>query len=209
MVNGYWEIGTGQRDKYILNNKELQIMAKQCGDRKIIGTIGNITFYKMGDEWYARMKSSLTGKRFWKDKAFEGSRRSSARLAAGSKLASDIYRTLPEVKRCYALYRALKSLAIRLLKDGYSQETVVVVLDQELRKVVKRRTRVRRKRTVQKKSVFVVLPREGVRRAGTLCPEGRFDSTQAVVSSSFARQRTRNRKMTGKRCRPDGAEGGD
>ena len=60
-------------------------MAKQVGIIKITGTIDDITFYEMGGEFYARMKSSLTGKRFWKDKAFEGSRRSAKALGVASK----------------------------------------------------------------------------------------------------------------------------
>jgi hypothetical protein len=37
-------------------------MAKQIGDIKITGTYDNVTYYKMDGEYYARSKSSLTGK---------------------------------------------------------------------------------------------------------------------------------------------------
>jgi len=47
-------------------------VAKQIGATKITGTIQNICFYKMEGQYYARQKSSLTGKRVKKDPAFSG-----------------------------------------------------------------------------------------------------------------------------------------
>jgi hypothetical protein len=37
-------------------------MAKQVDDIKITGTYDDVTNYKMDGQYYARMKSSLTGK---------------------------------------------------------------------------------------------------------------------------------------------------
>ena len=103
-------------------------MARQIGEIKITGTIDDITFYKMDGEYYARMKSSLTGKKFWKHKAFEGSRRSCSRFAAGNKLASRVYRMIEEEKRVYKLYCFLKKRAIALLKEGKSLEEAEGIL---------------------------------------------------------------------------------
>jgi hypothetical protein len=44
-------------------------MAKQAGDIFITGTIDDLCFYKMDGAYYVRLKSSLTGKKFWKNKA--------------------------------------------------------------------------------------------------------------------------------------------
>ena len=95
-------------------------MAKQAGNYFIEGTIDNLTFYKMCGKHYVRMKSSLTGKRFWRDKAFERSRESSKRFGSGNRLASKLYRMIEKEKRVYKLFCFLKSKAILLLKEENS-----------------------------------------------------------------------------------------
>jgi hypothetical protein len=74
-------------------------MAKQAGDFFIEGTIDDLTFYKMDGGYYVRMKSSLTGKKFWRGKAFERSRESCRRFSEGNKLASKLYRMVEEEKK--------------------------------------------------------------------------------------------------------------
>ena len=103
-------------------------MAKQAGDIFIVGTLDDLTFYKMEGHYFVRMKSSLTGKRFWNDKAFERSRESCKRFAEGNKLASKLYRMVEEEKRVYKLFCFLKKRAILLLKDGKSLMEVGEVL---------------------------------------------------------------------------------
>jgi hypothetical protein len=85
----------------------------------ITGTIDDLTFYKMSGAYYARQKSSLTRKRFQKDKAFERSRVSASRFATGNSLASAVYRMLPAEKKSYPLFCFVKKKAIQLLKQGY------------------------------------------------------------------------------------------
>ncbi len=70
-------------------------MAEQVGHIKITGTIDNVTYYKMGGKYLARMKSSLTRKDVKTKKCFEGSRRSSTRFGAGNIIASEVYQSLP------------------------------------------------------------------------------------------------------------------
>lgn len=128
------------------------------------GTVDNLTFYKMEGAYYVRMKSSLTRKRFFKDAAFEGSRRSSNRLAVGSKLASSVYKSFPEKKRRYSVFCALKSLAIKLLKEQRSEQAVLMQLQQKVRKMerVKRKIKTNNgkfRRTILP-SVFMVLPQQ-------------------------------------------------
>lgn len=94
------------------------LMAKQADDIKITGTIDDLCFYKMDGMYYVRMKSSLIGKKFWKHKAFEGSRKSCNRFGEGNKLASKVYQMIEEEKRVYKLYCFLKRKAILLLKTG-------------------------------------------------------------------------------------------
>ena len=90
-------------------------MARQTGAIKITRTVDDLTFYQMEGEYYVRTKSSLTRKKFFTNKAFEGSRKSRERLRDGSKLASCVYKQLPEVKRKYPVFCELKSVAIKLL----------------------------------------------------------------------------------------------
>ena len=99
-------------------------MAKQV-EGFLVGTYDDITFYKMEGNYYARMKSSLTGKKFWKHKAFEGSRRSCNRFGKGNQLASKVYKEIPEAKRVYALFCTMKRIAIAMLKAGKEEEQVI------------------------------------------------------------------------------------
>jgi hypothetical protein len=104
------------------------LMAKQAGDIFITGTIDDLCFYKMDVVYYVRLKSSLTGKKFWKNKAFEGSRKSCNRFAEGNKLASKVYQMIEEEKRVYKLYCFLKRRAILLLKEGKTIDEAQEVL---------------------------------------------------------------------------------
>jgi hypothetical protein len=109
-------------------------MAKQIGDIIIVGTIDDITFYKMDGKGYARMKSSLTGKRVKKDPRFKRSMQSAQRLGRGSQLASKVYRKLPRQEQAYALFKELKSIAVLAIKEGKSEEEVMKQLQQRVEK---------------------------------------------------------------------------
>ena len=100
-------------------------MAKQIGSVKIVGTIGNICFYKMGDEYYARLKSSLKGKRVKKDPRFRRTMEFASFLKIASKAASEIYSTLPKQR---GLYRKLVGRAMQLLKLGIEEEEMTLQL---------------------------------------------------------------------------------
>ena len=102
-------------------------MAKQA-EGFLVGTYDDITFYKMEGQYYARRKSSLTGKKFWKHKAFEGSRRSCGRFGRGNQLASLVYNEIAEEERQYVLYCRMKREAIAMLKAGKSEEDVIASL---------------------------------------------------------------------------------
>src|SRR5690242_7013680 len=103
-------------------------MAKQAGDFFIEGTFDDLTFYKMCGAYYVRMKTSLTGKRFWNDKAFEGSRKSCSRFGEGNKLASVVFKMVKEEKRTKRLFPFLRTRAIALLKEGKDAKEVMWLL---------------------------------------------------------------------------------
>lgn len=103
-------------------------MAKQAGECRFIGSVDELCFYKVQDDYFVRLKSSLSGKRFWKDAAFEGSRRSCKRFGEGNRLASKVYQMVEEDKRVYRLFCFLKRRAILLLKEGVSVDEAEKVL---------------------------------------------------------------------------------
>ncbi|MET6996775.1 hypothetical protein [Chitinophaga defluvii] len=93
-------------------------MAKQAGVILLTGTIGNITFYEMDGQYYARMKSSLRGNRVKTDPAFALTMVYAERLALSSRTAAQLYRSLPADQRQVTLYRKMTSTAMQLLKAG-------------------------------------------------------------------------------------------
>jgi hypothetical protein len=111
-------------------------MAKQIGAIKIVGTIADITFYRLEGQYYARLKSSLTGKRVKKDPRFKRTMESAYRLGRGSQLASKVYRSLPKAEQVYALYKELKSIAVKALKEGHSEMKVVELLQERVQAIV-------------------------------------------------------------------------
>ena len=91
----------------------------------IEGTYDVITFYKMKGKYYARKKSSLTGNKFRRHKAFAGSRRSCGRFGRGNQLASMVYNEITESLRAYELFCRMKSKAIAMLKAGKTEAEVI------------------------------------------------------------------------------------
>jgi len=98
-------------------------MAKQIGPVKIVGTIGNICFYEMDGKHYARLKSSLKGKRVKKDPAFRLTMMYAGWLAKASKIASVVYASLPEKE--HQQYRTMTGIAMKMLKAGAEPEDIV------------------------------------------------------------------------------------
>lgn len=99
-------------------------MAKQSGDIKLIGTLDDITFYKRNGNYFARMKSSLTKQRFWKDKAFEGSRNSCGRMSKASPMASRLYHLLPAEKKKGYLFQTITGKIKKKIKSGESDDEI-------------------------------------------------------------------------------------
>jgi hypothetical protein len=101
-------------------------MAKQIGYVKAVGTVcGDINFYK-DEEWgfLVRMLPGVDAKRFWKDHAFEGSRRSAERFGMGNIISSIIYRFVPVKRRYSRLFTQVRRIAIALLKHGTEKQEV-------------------------------------------------------------------------------------
>src|SRR4030095_10475978 len=107
------------------------IMAKQTGTIKISGTIGDICFYRLYEEHYARSRSSLSAKRVKHGPAFKETMKYAALLACASKIASVIYKRLPEEQKSRKKYQAMTGEAMRLIKEKMDIETVIDLMSKE------------------------------------------------------------------------------
>jgi hypothetical protein len=106
-------------------------MARQAGLIKITGTIGDITFYQLEEEYYLRKKTSLNRKRFLKDPAFAGSRIRSAQFGVASSLASRFYRSLPKEKKGHGIIGKLSGMANTFLQQGYTTDETLTLLQKK------------------------------------------------------------------------------
>lgn len=69
-------------------------MAKQCGIIRITGTIGNISFYKTKDGYFARIKGGVDAKRFKTDPKFARSRENAAEFGRAGAAGGVLRRAL-------------------------------------------------------------------------------------------------------------------
>ena len=103
-------------------------MAKQVPPFFFTGTFGDITFYKMYDTYYARMKSSLSRKKVLTSPRFALTRMHANQLAEASRIASKLYRQIPKEEKNMKLFRAIVGQAKILLAQGENKETVLEIL---------------------------------------------------------------------------------
>src|SRR6476661_6580740 len=105
-------------------------MAKQTGYIKAVGTVdGDVNFY-YDEEWgfLVRMLPGVSSKRYWKDAAFEGSRRSAERFGVGNIMSSILYRFVPVKRRYRHLFKQVRTIAIVCLKQGMTRGDVFTAL---------------------------------------------------------------------------------
>lgn len=147
----------------------LCFMARLLGDIEFTGTIGGLCFYKMYGNCFVRTKSSLTGNRFWKDKAFEGSRKSCNLLARASSIASMFYKNYPKENRRKGLFNEMTGRVKLWLKEGKSEEEALLLLVEnypvEQKIIKKERTVVKKVKTIvvrKREKLFVVLINESL-----------------------------------------------
>ncbi len=103
---------------------------------EVEGTLfGIITFYKMNGQYFARSKSSLTGKRVKKEKRFQRTMHNAGLMALASKWITPVYNSLTEDWRCQDLQRKLVGIGVKLLHRGQSREAVQEAVWQELQRL--------------------------------------------------------------------------
>ncbi|HEY4148071.1 MAG TPA: hypothetical protein VGM41_04045 [Chitinophagaceae bacterium] len=103
-------------------------MAIQSGPFYLERTIDDVCFYRIGDKYYVRMKSSLSRKQVLFGKRFRRTMESAGRMARGSKIGSVIYRLLPVDFREFWMYRSFVGEAVKLIKAGKTDEEAMLVL---------------------------------------------------------------------------------
>lgn len=93
-----------------------------------IGRQENIVYYQWKGGYYMRTKSTLDGKRFWKDPAFAGSRKRAVEFGEAAKLASQVYQLLPGELRKRGVIGKLTGWAHKALMSGKNKEVVMLEL---------------------------------------------------------------------------------
>jgi len=91
-------------------------LAKQSGTVFFEGTIDDLTFYKMNGNYYVRRKSRFTGKRVKKDPQFENSRRNASWFGLSAKLASKVYKLLPNESKGHGIISDITAMANRFIR---------------------------------------------------------------------------------------------
>jgi hypothetical protein len=100
-------------------------MARQAGVLKISGTIAGICFYQLEGEYYARRKSSLGGKRVKQDPVFIETMRYANLLGKASVIGSTVYRCFSKERKSRIFYRKITVRAMKMLKEGWSEELIM------------------------------------------------------------------------------------
>lgn len=103
-------------------------MALQVGPIYFVGTIGDLTYYKMGGKYYVRQKSSLTAKKVKTSPRFKLTRLYTGFFGKASKITSGIYRSLPRDWRQYWMFRSFTGEAMQMLKIGKEEAEIKAVL---------------------------------------------------------------------------------
>lgn len=103
-------------------------MARQTGKTKLEGRVGDVIYYKLNGKYYARAVSSLSRKRVKRDPKFKRTMEFAGIFAVASKLASEMYRSLPHGTSDYREYRKMTGFANQLLKAGMEKEQVAIEL---------------------------------------------------------------------------------
>lgn len=95
-----------------------------------IGTVGNVTIFRLYGQYYVRARTSLTGQRVKKDPAFRMTMQYAALLAKASRLAAQVYAAAPPRYKKHPLYRKLTGEAMTWLKYAWEEKDIVDYLTQ-------------------------------------------------------------------------------
>lgn len=103
-------------------------MAKMKEGFHYSATIGDLCFYQWRGISCVRTKSSLSGTRVKKSKEFEKTRRYASNFAIAARIASPVYKALPDDIRARWIYRTIVGDAASLLYQGKTESEVNDIL---------------------------------------------------------------------------------
>lgn len=103
-------------------------MAKQTLPPFFVGTAQCLTFYKMYERYYVRMKSTLTAERVKTDACFAATMWQASIMTQASRIGSAAYALIPAYCREYRYYRMLTGKANLLLKKGLHEDEIIMRL---------------------------------------------------------------------------------
>lgn len=110
-------------------------MAKQAGPIFFTGTIDDLIFYKLGDQYYVRRKGEPTSttKKKLKDKnSYPLLNRRKQEFGEASQLARAIYYQLPGKLRGHGIQQKLTGKVVRLMRKGMKEGEIEAFLLQQL-----------------------------------------------------------------------------
>ena len=98
------------------------------GEFAYTGSDGGICGYFLYDLNIIRKPSARTGASMEKNVAFDGFRKSSARLKEASPIAAALYNRLPKAQKQYSLYRLLTGETIKMIKAQMDKSLIAEIL---------------------------------------------------------------------------------
>ena len=104
-------------------------MARQAGPLYFTGTIGDLIFYKIGENYYMRQAGSYNTKAVQKPGARPLMQLKQAEFGRASQLAKEVYwRQLPREKRGWGVHSKMTKIARQLLQEGKSEAEVLALV---------------------------------------------------------------------------------
>ncbi|GAA4306098.1 hypothetical protein GCM10023163_31100 [Aestuariibaculum suncheonense] len=104
---------------FVLNHKDLFIMAKQTGIIKLKGALGDLSFYKTSDGHLARIKSGVDANKIATDPAFQRTRENGmefGRAGKGGKVIRHAIRVLLQHARDKRVVSRLAKTLLAIIK---------------------------------------------------------------------------------------------
>ena len=99
-------------------------MARLTNGVRFSGTVDDLTYYQRWGTTYVRTKGSVTRERVLKSREYATTRQYANKLALASRIASPVYRALPEDRRARWVFRTITGDAASLLYKGMTDKGV-------------------------------------------------------------------------------------
>src|SRR5690242_19353008 len=88
------------------------------------GLLDDLIFYQRWGRTFVRSKGSVTRERVLKSREYAPTRQYANKMAIASKIASPVYRALPDDRRAMWIFRSITGEAASLLYKGMNEKEV-------------------------------------------------------------------------------------